>query len=87
MLCKTKRYEAVVSTLDCEKFLFLFRFCEGGVRARADARNEGGSPRRKEDFSCLSLLAPLVSRVGIFMSCVFGRRTKKTKRLFVEQIQ
>lgn len=87
MLCKTKRYESVVSTLDCKKSLFLFRFCEGSVRARADARNEGGSTRRTDVFRA-SPFSRLKCRASA-LSCLacFGRRTKKTKRLLVEQIQ
>ena len=66
------------SALDCEQPLFFFRFSKGSTRAREcwaakprDARNEGGSPRRKKRdslLSCLSRLAPSVTRVVI---CVF----------------
>ena len=39
-----------------------------------DARNEGGSPRRKKSnslFSCLSCLAPSITRVVIYVSRAF----------------
>ena len=39
-----------------------------------DARNEGGSPRRKKSdslFSCLSRLAPSITRVVIYVSRAF----------------
>ena len=70
-----------VRKLDCEQPLFLFRFSKGSARARErraaklrDARNEGGSPRRvKGDalLSCLSCLAPSVTRVVICVSRAF----------------
>ena len=56
-------------TLDCEQSLLFFRFSKGSARAR-----ERCSPRReKRDslFSCLSRLAPSVTRVVICVSRAF----------------
>ena len=77
--------------LDCELSLFFFRFSKGSARAREhwaakprDARNEGGSPRRKKSrlLSCPS--RRLQSRAWSF-ACLgrFTRRTKKKERLLV----
>ena len=54
--------------LDCEQSLFFF-----------NARNEGGSPRRKK---CLFRLAPSVTRMVLCLGR-FARRTKKKERLLV----
>ena len=65
-------------SLGAPESLFIFRFSEGSARARErwaakprDARNEGGSPRKKRRESCLSRLAPLVTRVVICVSRAF----------------
>ena len=51
-----------------------------------DARNEGGSPKRKKSdslFSCLSRLAPSITRVVTYVSrafCSMDQEKKKTAR-------
>ena len=76
------------NSLDCEQSLFFFRFSKRSARARAlsgsprDARNEGGSPRRK-NLSCLSRLAPSVTRVVICVSraiCSTDEEKRETAR-------
>ena len=54
--------------LDCKQSLFFFRFRKGSARARF-ARNEGVNPIRKK--SCLSRLAPFVTRMVICVSRAF----------------
>ena len=76
--------------IDCEQSLFFFRISEGSARERErraakprDVRNEGGSPRRKKRvslFSCLSNLAPLVTRVVICVSRTFCSTDQRKKR-------
>ena len=44
-----------------------------------DARNEGGSPRRKKSLSCLFRFVPLVTRVVICVSRAFSS-TDQEKR-------
>ena len=77
--------------VDCEQSLFFLQLTTRVRERRAakprDARNEGGSPRReKRDslFSCLSRLAPSITRVCILAR--FVRRTKKKERLLVGYI-
>ena len=82
-----------VFTVDCKQPFSFFRFSKGSTRARErwDARNEGGSPRRKKRvslFSCLSRLAPSVTRVVICVSrafCSTDQEKRETARsLFLQ---
>ena len=84
-----------VFTVDCEQPFSFFRFSKGSARARerGDARNEGGSLRRKKRvslFSCLFLFAPSVTRVVICVSrafCILGRFTYSNRSLFFSIIK
>ena len=81
--------------VDCEQSLFFFRFSKGSARAASveprsretrDARNEGGSPRRKK-FECLSRLAASVTRVFICVSralCSTGQEKRETARSLIK---
>ena len=61
------QYISTYLPVDCEQSLFFFtRFSMGSARARErwavkqrDARNEGGSPRRKKRTGLVSLLCRL----------------------------
>ena len=84
-------FSQATSPLDCEQSLFFFRFSKGSARAHAsvevakprDARNEGGSPRRKREKKekerlLASPVSRLQSRAGSFFACR-GRFTRRTK--------
>ena len=65
--------------VDCEQSPFLVRFSEGSSRScerRMAARREGARHENKKEitaslFSCLSRLAPSVTRVVVCVSRVF----------------
>ena len=95
-----EEFTNVRDLIDCEQSLFFFRFSKGSARARAvkprEARNEGGSPRRKREtarlaraneirvgLTTISHLAPSVTRVAICVSRVLLDRLQKKERLLV----
>ena len=75
--------------VDCEQSLFFFRFSKGSARARERRSRETCETRaaareEKESlFSCLSHLAPSVSRVAICVSRVLLDGLQKKERLLV----
>ena len=90
-----EEFTNVRDLIDCEQSLFFFRFSKGSARAR-EARNEGGSPRRKREtarlaraneirvgLTTISHLAPSVTRVAICVSRVLLDRLQKKERLLV----
>ena len=80
--------------LDCEQSLFFFRFSKGSAHARASGEaarraKRGRQPEKKKRdslFSCLSHLAPSVSRVAIRVSRVLLDGLQKKERLLVVYI-
>ena len=75
-----------VYPLDCEQSLFIFRFSEGSARARErweakprDARNEGGSPRRKKRVVPLPSRAFSHSRGHLRVSGVLADGPRKKR--------
>ena len=74
--------------LECEQSLFFFRFSESNARAREQRSREmretrAGAREEKRDFSCLSRLAPSVTRVAICVSRVLLDGLQKKERLLV----
>ena len=76
--------------VDCEQSLFFFRFSRGSAHARASGEaarraKRGRQPEKKKRslFSCLSHLAPSVSRVAIRVSRVLLDGLQKKERLLV----
>jgi len=77
------------STIDCEQNLFFFRFSESSARARERQSRERRETRaaareeKKNLFSCLSRLAPSVTRVAICVSRVLLDGLQTKERLLV----
>ena len=76
--------------IDSEQSLFFFRFSESSARARERRSREtretrAGAREEKRDslFSCLSRLAPSVTRVAICVSRVLLDGLQKKERLLV----
>ena len=72
--------------VDCEQSLFFFRFSESNARARERRSRETRETRaaareEKRVFSCLSRLAPSVTRVAICVSRVLLDGLQKKERL------
>ena len=88
--------------VECEQSLIFFRFSKGSARARErwaakprDARNEGGSLRRKKrdcpqsQTQCLSRLAPSITRMVICVSrafCSTDQEKRETARSLVPKV-
>ena len=78
------------SVLDCEQSLVFFRFSESNARARGrrsrqtrETRAAAREENRVSLFSCLSRLAPSVTRVAICVSRVLLDGLQKKVRLLV----
>ena len=69
---------SLIQRLDCEQSLFFFRFIKGSARAK-----RGRQSVKKNIFSCLSHLAPSVTRVTICVSRVLLEGLQKQERLLV----
>ena len=69
---------SLIQRLDCEQSLFFFRFIKGRARAK-----RGRQSVKKNIFSCLSHLAPSVTRVTICVSRVLLEGLQKQERLLV----
>ena len=88
--------------VDCQQSLIFFRFSKGSACARErwaakprDARNEGGSLRRKKrdcpqsQTQCLSRLAPSITRVVVCVSrafCSTDQEKRETARSLVPKV-
>ena len=79
--------EMVMMKLDCEQSLFFFRFSESNTRARErrsrESRETRAAAREEKRASCLSRLAPSVTRVAICVSRVLLDGLQKKERLLV----
>ena len=77
------------STIDCEQSLFFFRFSESSARTWEKRSRETRETRaaaqegKKNLFSCLSHLAPSVTRVAICVSRSLLDGLQKKERLHV----